>query len=101
MPTSANITTSESLAFTVPKGAKSLVIQNESDTDIRFRFSKVVSATTTAETATTGLLLPAAVSGQPSVFSMEFDQPLPNPLPVKAIHGGVGSKLLTWDSFAF
>jgi hypothetical protein len=100
MPTSANVTTSEGLAFTVPEGARSPVIYNESDTEIRFRFGKTVSATTTAGTATTGLPIPAKVDTLPGVFGITFPEPLKNPLPVKAIHGGSGDKTLTWDSFA-
>lgn len=99
MPTSANITTSESLAFTVPKGDQTLTIYNETDTEIRFRFAKGVSATATAGTETTGLPIPAKVDTLPGVFAITFPEPLKHPLPVKAIHAGSGNKLLTWDSF--
>lgn len=98
MPTSANVTTSEGLAFTVPKGARSLIIQNESDTAIRFRFGKTVSTTVTAGTATTGLVIPPIASSVPGEFRITFAEPLKNPVPVKAIHGGAGDKVLTWDA---
>lgn len=99
MPTSANITTSGALAFTIPARTKTLLVYNETDTEIRFRIGKAdgVSATASAETTNTGIPIPAKVSTIPGSIVITFDKPLPKALNFDAVHGGSGNKVLTWD----
>ncbi|MEI6870685.1 MAG: hypothetical protein WCL08_00245 [Verrucomicrobiota bacterium] len=91
MATSANITTGGVRAFTVKPGAKAVSIANESDTAIRVNLEGAASATTTADTADTGLSIAAGGS-----LNLSFDGPLTRPLDVFAIHSGSGNKVLTW-----
>lgn len=98
MPVSKNITTSAALAFTVPQGALGYEVWNESDTDILIAEGRPPSTTTTADNATRGKPIVAAQDGVPTYYSRTFLEPLTGELQVLAIHGGSGTKLLTWDS---
>jgi len=81
----ANVTTTSSLSISVPVGALGVIIQNESDTDIRLAFNKLAT--------TTGIFLTAATGS----LSLMFPGGLTRAFGIAAIHAGSGTKVLTYD----
>lgn len=83
-----NVTTEATVLFT---GASiegdTLVIQNDSDTDMFI----AIGDTTTALTVNNGLRLEAGTS-------MVLEEPDCNK-PIRGIHGGTGNKTLRWNSY--
>ncbi len=88
MPTSANITTSGVIAFTLPEGAFGVRVVNESDTTIRRLLGQP------AGTSGASLGIPLASSASETLV---FEQALKNPLAYCAIHAGTGDKTLSYE----
>lgn len=88
----ANITTSSSTAIDSNSRRKILILQNNSDTDIYFRFGEVT--VTTGGDANAGIKLEA--SGGSLTLSPGGRGADYLTFPVSAIHGGSGDKTLTY-----